>query len=91
MKGKTKSGFKFDIDERVLTDWRFTIAVAKTQGEDTLQKLAGANEMVELLLGAEGHQALIAHVAAANDGYVPSDVFMEEVTEIMQSSAKTKN
>ncbi len=91
MTGKTKSGFKYDVDERVLTDWRFTLAISKTQSGDDIQKLEGAKDMVELLLGKEGHQALINHVAKANDGFVPADVFMAEVTEIMQGSTKTKN
>lgn len=91
MEGKTKSGFKFKVDERILTDWRFTMAVAKTQSASDMEKLHGAHEMVDLLLGADGEKALQDHVAKHNDGFVPADVFMAEVTEIMMAVPKAKN
>ena len=91
MEGKTKSGFKFKVDERIFGDWRFTCAVSRTQSSSDLEKLAGAREMCELLLGEEGHADLMNHVAKANDGFVPADMFMAEVAEIMQASTKAKN
>lgn len=91
MTGKTKSGFKFKVDERMLSDWRFTIAVAKTQAGTDLQKLEGVKEMIDLLLGEKGHQDLISHIAKANEGFVPADAIMAEVTEIMEYSKTAKN
>ena len=91
MEGKTKSGFKYKVDERAFSDWRFVLAVSKTQSGQDARSMTGATEMVELLLGNEGHKALIEHVAASHDGYAPAEVIMAEVSEIIQASTKAKN
>jgi hypothetical protein len=92
MEGKNKSGFKFKFDERALTDWRFLLAVQKVQNGSDLEKVSGAVEMVEIILGKEGHKALVAHIANKSaDGFVSVDAIMAEVNEIIASSNKAKN
>lgn len=92
MEGKTKSGFKYNIDERALGDWRFILAVEKIQNGADMDKLAGAVEMVETLLGKEGHRALIDHIQKkSEDGFVSADAIMAEVNEIITASTKAKN
>ena len=85
MTGKTKSGFKFNIDDRILTDWRFTMALTKAQNSEGLEQLQGAQQMVALMLGEEGQAKLMEHIAKKNDGYVPAEAVMKEVQDIFES------
>ena len=85
MQGITKSGFEYDIDDRILKDWRFTLALTKCQKGDGLEKLQGAQEMIELMLGKEGAEKFIDNIVAHNDGYADSEVVLNEVKEIFES------
>lgn len=89
--GKTKSGFEFSYDKRILTDWRFITAISDSQSKDDSKKISGVTNMVELLLGADGMESLSAHIASVNDGYVPIEAVMEEIKEILNNSKETKN
>ncbi len=82
MKGKTKSGFKYNVNENIRTDWRFVKALADADSEDASKQLSGATRMVNLLLGDEGEAKLEAHVAQ-EDGVVPIERVMDEVREII--------
>ncbi|MBO7423206.1 MAG: hypothetical protein J6T99_07470 [Oscillospiraceae bacterium] len=87
----TKSGFEFAVDPRILTDWRFTMAVAKTQSGKDIEKLAGVEQMASLLLGDEQYQKLLEHVAEQNQGFVPAEAVIAEMTEIMEAAKEVKN
>lgn len=89
--GITKSGFKFKVDEKVLTDWRFTTALIKTQKGSDMEKLEGASDMVNMVFGSDGEKKLIEHICKKNGGMCPSEKVMEELTEIISSSPQTKN
>ena len=92
MEGKTKSGFNYNIDERALGDWRFILAVSKIQNGADMDKLQGAVEMVETLLGKEGHKALIEHIQKKSEsGFVSAEDIMAEVNDIITASTKAKN
>ena len=85
MQGKTSTGFKYDIDDRILTDWRFTMALSKCQNGTGMDQLTGAQEMVSLMLGKDGLSDLMNHISEKNDGYVPAEAVMAEVKEIFES------
>lgn len=87
--GKTKSGFQFEYDERILTDWRFVSAVAKTTADNEVQKMIGITEVANLLV--VDMDALIEHLKKDNDGFAPSEKVMLEITEIMEASKTAKN
>ena len=89
IKGKTKSGFTFEYDERILTDWRFVSAVAKTTADNEVQKMLGITEIANLLV--VDMDALIEHLKKDNDGFAPSEKVMLELTEIMNASKTAKN
>lgn len=91
MQGKTKSGFAYKCDDRVLTDWRFTMAVSKTQSGDGFEKLEGAQKMIQMLLGEDGYEKLMEHIASKNDGYVPAENVMSEVADILNAYKEAKN
>ena len=85
MEGKTRTGFKFKVDDRILMDWRFTMALTKCQNGKGIEQLTGAQEMVSLMLGEEGLAKLMEHISKKNDGYVPAEAVMAEVKDIFES------
>ena len=91
MNGKTKSGFKYEINEKILSDWRFLVAASKAQSKDSSEQLAGAVEMVQLILGNDGYEGLIKHISERNDGSVPVEAVLNEVAEIINNHKETKN
>lgn len=78
--GKTKSGFKYKIDKRSLTDYRNLKILARAQN-DELAML----EIIERVLGKEGEDRLMKHVE--KDGYVSTDDISKEVQEIFEAAA----
>lgn len=86
MQGKTKSGFEYSIDDRILSDWRFTMALTKCQKSDGIKQLEGAQDMVRLMLGDEGLEMFMNHIAEHHDGFVPADVVMSEIKEIFENA-----
>ena len=85
MQGETKSGFKYEIDDRVLKDWRFVEAITEADKGKGVAQLEGARKMIHLMFG-EDYDKFMEHLAAQNDGYVPSEAVMAEVKEILESN-----
>lgn len=84
MQGTTKSGFAYEIDDRILTDWRFTLALTKCQKGENLKQLEGMQEMVSLMFG-DKLEDFMNHIAKQNDGYVPAEAIMADVQDIFES------
>lgn len=79
-KGKTESGFKFEIDEKVLDDMELIDAMAASQGEDPTQ----ISVVVVKIFGAEQRKRLYDHVRDEN-GRVPIGEVANIITEIINS------
>ena len=90
LNGKTKSGFKYEIDERVINDWRLLKYIAMSESSDPSEQIKGASSLVSLLLGDQ-EQALMEHLADKNDGYVPAVAVTEAITDIITSVNELKN
>ena len=90
IKGKTKSGFKYEVDERIKTDWRLVKAIADSQSNDDGIKLKAVSDMFSLVLGGN-EELLMQHIANRNDGFVPMEQMNAEITEIIQSISNSKN
>lgn len=87
MQGTTKSGYQYDINDEVLNDWRFTMALTKCEKhKNPFDALQGMNEMVELLLG-DKMEEFFDHIKKDHNGYVPFQVVMDEIKEILESKA----
>lgn len=84
MQGTTKSGYVYDIDDRILSDWRFTMALTKCQKTTGMDQIAAMQDMVSLLFGND-YDKFMKHIEEKNDGYVPAEVVMTEVQEIFES------
>lgn len=88
MEGTTKSGFNFKVDERVLKDWRFTMALSKMENRgEPMEVLRGMDEMASLLLGDQ-MKAFIEHIKAKNGGFAPTEAVIAELKEILEAFPK---
>jgi len=79
-KGKTQSGFKFEIDEKVLDDMELIDAMAASQGEDPTQ----ISTVVYKIFGADQRKRLYDHLRT-EDGRVPVTDVANIITEIIES------
>ena len=82
MQGTTKSGYVYDIDDRIFTDWRFTSALSQIQHKESTKQLDGMHKMVELLFG-DKFEEFMSHIAEQNDGFVPTEAIMADVQDIL--------
>lgn len=90
MKVTTKSGFKCDINEKCLNDWRFAKAVAKTHSADENERLSAAVDLVSLIL-RENEEPYYDYVADKNEGIVPEEIVTEDLTSIIEQIKTLKN
>ena len=79
-KGKTESGFKFEIVEKVLDDMELIDAMAASQGDDPTQ----ISTVVVKIFGADQRKRLYDHVRT-EDGRVPVTEVANIITEIIES------
>lgn len=93
VKGKTKSGIKFQMDERIKDDARFLYYLAKAQDAelDMSEKSKAIMGILNLVFGSdEGVIGFMNAVASVNDGVCGVDVMLSELTE-MFDAIKAKN
>lgn len=83
IQGVTKSGFAFEVDEGIGSDFRVMEALADADSTDASAKLSGTVALVRLLLGEDGKQRLYRKLRAEY-GSVPTEKVVAEVTEILQ-------
>ena len=79
-KGKTASGFKYEVDENVLDDMELIDAMAASQGEDPTQ----ISVVVSKIFGDEQKKRLYDHVRS-DDGRVPVTAIANVITEVLES------
>ena len=90
IEGKTKSGFKFTLDERILDDWRFVDAIGLSESDDASEAIRGMRDLVKMVVG-DRYDAFKKHIADKNDGFVPREKVTEEIIEIVNLSKDLKN
>lgn len=90
MKGKIKSGFEFNVDERMLDDWRVIDAIGMSESGDPSEKIAGTRMLADFILG-EDKERLMDFIAEKNDGYVPMTAMIAAIAEIITESKELKN
>ena len=84
LKGKTKSGFKFEVSDTALNNYELLEVISEVDSNPVL-----IPKVVNMLLGNEQKAALIEHLRS-EDGVVPVDAMSAELIEIFQSG-KIKN
>jgi hypothetical protein len=81
-KGKTSTGFEFEIDPRAVKDVRFVRKIAKAQNDGTLWP-----EIIDEALGVEQSNRLCEHIAD-EDGFQPLEKLISEFNEIVEYIGK---
>lgn len=91
MKITTKSGFKCNVDENRLKDWRYVSLSAKmTKQTDEVELISGLDELLTFIMGDEQKNEFLTHLAKKN-GVAESSVVAEEfkhITEMMGEQLK---
>lgn len=91
MKITTKSGFKFDLDERIIDDWRVVKAMGRADDtENPTEMLAGTIELVSLIFGKDENR-LVEHIRKKNDGYAPMEALKDELLSVFEKVKTIKN
>lgn len=86
LRGKTESGFEFEIDAEILDDYDFLELLCRIdEGETSL-----TIKMVDMLLGEEQKEKLKNHVRAKS-GRVSAKRLLAEVMEIFNATKEGKN
>lgn len=85
IKGKTKSGFAYQISEQRLNNYELIEAIQDI--ENNPLKIVN---VVNLLLGRDLADKLKDHVRD-KEGFVPSESLTNEIMEIFQNQSATKN
>lgn len=88
VKGKTKSGIKFQIDERIKDDVRFLYFMTKAQSEDAdvSEKSKAIMGVLNLIFGNdEGVISFMNAVASTNKGVCTVELMLSELTEMFDA------
>lgn len=84
VKGKTTSGFKYEVDSTAFSSWDYIEATAMSQSENESEQVQGYVNMVKLTMGKDGMKKLKEHLGEKMQF---ADV-NREVTEITQKVVK---
>lgn len=84
IKGKTSSGFAYEIDERRLNNFDLMEAISKVEGNPI-----HVVSVVNLLLGEDAQK--LKDFVRDEDGFVDNDKLFHEVEEIMDGVKEIKN
>lgn len=91
MKVTTKSGFKFEVDERIITDWRVIESMGMADNaDDPEEMIAGLRKLVGLVFGKDKDR-LIEHLQSKNDGFAPVDAIKDELLSVFEKVKSLKN
>ena len=88
VKGKTKSGIKFQMDERIKDDARFLYYLAKAQDDesDMSEKSKAIMGILRLVFGSDENVIRFMNtVAASNGGVCNVEVMLAELTEMFDA------
>lgn len=85
IKGKTKSGFSYELDKERLNNYELLEAIEELEENPLV-----LSRVVNLFLGKEQTKKLKDHLRTEN-GIVPTEKMSEEITEIFQNQGETKN
>ncbi len=97
IKGKTKSGFAYEIESGITNSWKFANAIKRMQSRRSTDedKFTATLEMVDIIFGEDGEDALVEHLEKTLPpeelaGGVSVVAVLEEVKEILEKIGKTQ-
>lgn len=87
IKGKTKSGIKFQLDERIKDDARLLFLVTRAQNTDDPMTMSKAMmDLLTLVFGSEDNVlAFMNEVAAKNKGLCNSEKMLNELSDMFEA------
>lgn len=87
VKGKTKSGIKFQINEAIKDDARLLFMLVRLRKDNVPAEDKGniVFDMLELIFGADGVMPFMNAVADKHNGVCSTEAMIQELTEIMAS------
>ena len=87
VKGKTKSGIKFEINEAIKEDTRLVYLCVQMQREDVPaeKKAQYIFDLLSLIFGEDGVMPFMDEVAAKHKGICSTETMMAELTEIFEA------
>lgn len=86
-KVQTKSGFVWEVNEKIVADWEFLDLLCDTESEDETTKIIASRNATKMLLGKDGAAALAEHVKD-KDGIKNSAKVFAEFKEILTQLGK---
>lgn len=86
IKGKTKSGFEFELADSIGDDYEVFECIAALRNDEDVFMLT---KLVNLALGAEQRESFKEH-CRGEDGRISTERMMREFFEILSSADATK-
>lgn len=88
--GKTKNGFSFKVDERILNDWDVVEKLDKLRTDGENATMSEISELIQAILGKKGFESLKGFAREKNGGIADVDTIKNEFVEVL-SHIKAKN
>lgn len=86
VKGKTKSGIKYQIDERIKDDTRLLQYIVEMQSDDQQLQSVALFDMLSLIFGGrQGVTDFQNAVASSHEGICSTEFLISELTEILEA------
>lgn len=79
---QTKSGFVWEVNEKIVADWDFLDMLCDSESDNETVKIVASRNAIKMLLGKDGAAALAEHVKD-KDGIKSSAKVFAEFKEIM--------
>lgn len=86
VKGKTESGFEYEIDDRVRKDRRTARILCDLFSGDIQKQTIATVTFADAILGRGQADAMEEHFRALNDGFCDEDTMDLEVMEIFKGT-----
>lgn len=87
-KGKTKSGIKFSLDERIKDDARLLFLIVQIQNDKVSVERKGALvfDLLNIIFGNEDKvMEFMDEVASKHDGFCSNEILMAELNDIFEA------
>lgn len=97
IKGKTKSGFTFEVERGRLKSWAFNKCLRRIRSRNDEEKFDATMDMIDIILTSEQQDSLLEHLEKRlpeeeKAGGVPASAVLEELNDIIRkASEKEKN
>lgn len=88
VKGKTKSGIKFSLDEHIKDDARLLFLIVQIQSDKVSVERKGALvfDLLNIIFGNEDKvMEFMDEVASKHDGFCSNEILMAELNDIFEA------